>query len=209
MEKNDTGIPHSATDYLCVSSEDNTEILYNIILDRRFATVDAKAKDFIEWLENSKDYFFGVNAQSTYFQWVEIIWAKFGKWGEYWREYNDFCAASGPQSVTLETLACIQSELSAQTGSGRIAQITIQNARNYFAESSCMLMAETKLSIYAKVSYDILKINKATVRIDNRKRFMQNQRDKYEGLMEVMRANVGYLERIWKKWPSKTKDAHY
>jgi hypothetical protein len=79
--------------------------------------------------------------------------------------------------------------------------------REYLEETNCMGMAEAKLRIYELVAYDTLKINKAVVRKDNRKKFMKKQRTKYGDVLNLMRINLGYMERIWKKWPSKTKDA--
>jgi hypothetical protein len=36
---------------------------------------------------------------------------------------------------------------------------------------------------------------------------MQEERTKYDKLLEIVMVNVWFLERIWKKWPSKTKSA--
>ena len=83
-----------------------------------------------------------------------------------------------------------------------------ENALDYLSDTSCIGLAEKKLWIYETVAYDILKINKAIVRKDNRKTFMQWQRSRYDNLLDAMRVNVGYLERIWKKWTSKTKNAY-
>jgi len=49
-EKNESGIASLATDYLCISSDNDEEILYNIILDKKFRVVDEKVDDYMGWL---------------------------------------------------------------------------------------------------------------------------------------------------------------
>lgn len=200
--KNEAWITAAASDYLCVSSSKDEEILYNLILDKRFSEVDTDAYAFLRWITDSKDYFFGEDAQASYFQWVEIINLKFWNNGEYWKRYKDFCTASGEDSVIRETFSCLSSMAEAE-----VVRSSSDTIREYLEETNCMGMAEAKLRIYELVAYDTLKINKAVVRKDNRKKFMKKQRTKYGDVLNLMRINLGYMERIWKKWPSKTKDA--
>lgn len=202
-EKNKNGIAHLTTDYLCISSDNDEEILYNIILDKKFGLVDKKVDDYMKWLSSSKNYYFWKEKKSSFFQWVDIIGLKFGRFWEYWQEYNIVCDVARTDWVFQETLACMD----AVDGDG-ITRLVTERAGAFFEWSSCIQMAEKNLSIHELVAYDLMKVNKAAIRRDNRKRFMQNQRDKFENLLSLMRINVWYMERIWKKWPSKTKDAH-
>ena len=203
-EKNDSGTAYTATDYLCTSSENDEEILYNIILDKKFGVVDKKIDDYISWLAASKNYYFWAEKRSSFFQWVDIIGLKFGRFWEYWQEYNAICDVSQPNGILSETLAC----LDAEDGDDNVTRTSLENATTFFEWSSCIQLAERNLSIHELVAYDLMKVNKAAIRRDNRTIFMQVQRDKYENLLNLMRVNDWYLERIWKKWPSKTRDVY-
>jgi hypothetical protein len=47
------------------------------------------------------------------------------------------------------------------------------------------------------------------IRKDNKKEFFQVRRSAYDNLLNIIMINMGYLERMWHKWPSKTKDNIY
>jgi hypothetical protein len=57
-ENNKHGIPSLSIDYLCVFSDNDEEILYNIILDKKFGVTDKKIDDYMKWLSSSKNYYF-------------------------------------------------------------------------------------------------------------------------------------------------------
>lgn len=205
IQKNNAWQPHVSTDYLCISSENDEAILYSIILDQEFREVDDDIYIFLEWLEESKSYFFWIDSNASYFQWVDIIGSKFWRHWEYWSRYDKICNAGWEKSINTQVLQCLGAE---DADEPSLATVTTDNAVDYLSDSSCMSLAVKKLWIYEKVGYDILKINKAYIRKDNRKTFMQWQRTRYNNLLEWMRINVGYLERIWKKWTSKTKNVY-
>ena len=48
-------------------------------------------------------------------------------------------------------------------------------------------------------------MNKQQVLRDEKKLYEQENRTKYDGLLDIMMVNMWYFERIWQKWPSKTK----
>ncbi len=200
-QKNNFGQPLAVTDYLCVQSVNNEEILYNIILDQEFKKVDEEVMEFLNFLSESKNYFFWTAARASYFQWVDLIWVKFKKYWEFWEKYNAICDASRPDSISLQVLECMQTEETIQT------RVQTENAKEFLSASTCIWLAERKLLVFETVAYDVLKANKAYIRKDNRKRFMQSQRSSYNNLVESMRINITYMQRIWKKWTSKTKNA--
>lgn len=72
-----------------------------------------------------------------------------------------------------------------------------------------MKLALVKLSIARQTAYDVLKMNKHQVRNDIQMEFQQYQRESYNTLIELMQITLAYIERIWKKWPSKTRNAYY
>ena len=78
---------------------------------------------------------------------------------------------------------------------------------DYFDEQNCQRLVQTKLEVYKQVSYDILKLNKSEVLNNSTTLVTQDQRTKYDSIIDLFMINLWYLERIWKKWPSKTKNA--
>lgn len=69
-------------------------------------------------------------------------------------------------------------------------------------------MYKDKLRIYENVAINVLKLNKLSIRKDNKKTYQQENRWNYEKLIDLVNINIWYMERIWKKWPSKTKYPH-
>jgi hypothetical protein len=44
------------------------------------------------------------------------------------------------------------------------------------------------------------------IRKDDKKEYFQERRSAYDKVLDLIMVNLGYIERIWKKWPSKIKD---
>jgi len=110
----------------------------------------------------------------------------------------ELCTVANEKSVVNKAIKCLTNQY-----------LPIDEVNSYFVETDCRKLVITKLEINKQVSYDILKLNKHQVRNDNKKLFRQDQRTKYDKLLEAIMVNLGFLERIWKKWPSKTKDAEW
>jgi hypothetical protein len=49
-------------------------------------------------------------------------------------------------------------------------------------------------------------LNKLQVSKDEKKLYVQEERMKYDTLLTKFMVNIGYVERIWAKWPSKIKN---
>jgi hypothetical protein len=71
-----------------------------------------------------------------------------------------------------------------------------------------MVLAETKLNVYKQVAFDILILNKMYIRKDSMKKYVIEERKKYNILLDIMMVNIGYIERILSKWPSKIKNPY-
>jgi hypothetical protein len=71
-----------------------------------------------------------------------------------------------------------------------------------------MDLTRVKLSLYKQVAFDIIKLNKQQVRKDALKKYFIQQRTKYDKLLDVMMVNLGYMQRILAKWPSKLKKTY-
>jgi len=168
------------------------EIAYQVILDEKFSIVDDNVNIYLIALENNKSKYFWPDAESNYIEAVDEIESKFSIYWEFWKQYNNFCWIE----IIKEYQSCNKWETS------------ITKSSKFFDKSTCMLLAETKLHIYRQVSYDILMLNKLRVREDSAKEHLQQERIKYDELLDSMMINSWYMERISKKWPSKLKNTH-
>ena len=178
-------------EFVCIEGT-KEEIIFQIVLDDKFTEIDEEVDIYLTQLELDKDKYFGPNADSNYIIASDTIEQKFAIWWEYWWKYNTFCWVD----LIQEVQNCQDWEVSNIVASG------------YFRKSTCMNLATLKLNIYRQVAYDILMFNKESVREDLAKDYTQKQRTKYSELMQIIRINVWYMERISKKWPSKLKNTH-
>jgi len=195
MEANKNWNRRSIENPICINSKNIVEIAGQIILDKEFKTQDKKIENYISMLEENKDYYFWKNSSENFLKAIDDIEAKFSLTWEYWKAYLDLCNPSKPNSILTQTINCF---------SGEIAN---KEAKKYFLEdTSCVALAMTKLEIYKQVTYDILKLNKNQVKKDEIKKYTQSQRTKYDKLLDIIMINIWYMERLWKKWPSKTKN---
>lgn len=192
-----TNWPRGITEFVCISSRNNWKIMAQIILDKEFKKIDKKIDSYLSFLEKNKDYYFWEKQQEPFLKAIDDMWKKFSMEWEYWKEYLKFCRPDEENSVLQQTLWCFWWVISADTW------------KDFFMETDCKKLVATKLEVSKQVANDILKLNKLQVKKDSSKKFMQKQRTKYDKLLEIMMINIGYIERIWKKWPSKTKDAFW
>jgi len=193
--------PLAIDDYICIQSWSKEEITYQIVLDREFTKIDDDIWKFLEGLEEAKDYYFWKNAISNFLEGVNDISNKFWKHWFYWIKYKNLCSVKdidwtvNDESIQSLAFTCLWWSVS-----------TIKS-KGSFKASDCMWLAEVKLELYEDVAYDILRLNKHQVRKDEKKLFIQNEREKYDMLVEVFMVNIWYVERIWRKWPSVTPEA--
>lgn len=188
---------------ICIESQDEYQIMFQLVLDYRMrekdapAAIDSQVYKYLKSLQKYKDYFFGKDYQEPFTKAVDEIESVFGKYGEFGKKYTDACSATALNGVLLQTLQCFEDQ-----------QVPISDSLDAFLwETTCQNLITTKLEIYRQVAYDILQLNKWQVKKDEDKLYMQQERWSYDKLLEIMMINLWYLERIWKKWPSKTKSA--
>ncbi len=192
-----TGSPESIEDFVCLQSTNKEEIVYQVILDKEFTKVDEKIENYLSNLETDKSKYFWSTRESNFLSWVQEIYDDLWKNWKYYQMYRDKCSLSKEdQSILLKTVSCLGWDTS------------INYSRNSFVDSTCMSFAEAKLNVYKDVAVDILKYNKKIVREDDRKTYEKKQRTKYDEVLDLFRINLWYVERIWKKWPSKTKSPY-
>ena len=177
--------------FMCIEWS-REEIIYQIILDEKFSEIDDEIDWYLTNLEEQKNKYFWPSAISNYIEAVDEIESKFAIWWEYWKQYNAVC--------WIELIKEVQSCQDWTTSN--------INAKDYFKNTQCMNLVKLKLHIYRQVSYDILMLNKLNVRQDSAKEHMQEERIKYDEILDSMMINSWYMERISKKWPSKLLNTH-
>lgn len=190
---NAQGKPRTISDFTCINGT-KEEVTYQIILDDTFSQIDTEVEQYLWELEANKSQYFWENKEADYIEWIEEITRIFDIHGKYGKKYAQACGIT----LISEVQQCSQEQSVSNTGVPKYLK------RN----SACMSLAQTKLAIYKKVSFNILALNKLQIRKDEHKLYVQKERGKYDKLIDSIMVNIGYLERMWAKWPSKTKDAH-
>lgn len=185
--------PRSIEDFVCISSSNKYEIMPQIVLDKEFKKIDKDVEKYLKRLEDNKSEFFWQEAQKSLVEGIDEVEAKFGIYTDdgFWKKYMELCWTW----IVAKTVDCFW----------WVPNIDIEW---YFKEETCKSLVLTKLEVFKAVSYDILKLNKGQVDKDEKKKNVQKRREKYDKLLEIIMVNVWYMERIWKKWPSKTKNPH-
>jgi len=176
----------------------NEYVLYQIILDKKFKEIDKKIEDWLTTLEEQKSYYFWPEKQANYVEGVDDI-EKF-LWDDwvYEMEYHNLCSWAWEWTIISEVVSCMND------------WNTVVSLANDFLwdGSNCVKLYKTKLVFYRELAYNTLKTNKQKVATDSHKLFTQEQRKKYDNLLDMIMVNIWYIERIWKKWPTKTKNAN-
>lgn len=192
--------PREIEDFICtsVNRENKFEVVSQVILDVEFKKIDREVEMYIEFLEKNKNYYFWPNAQKTYVEAVDDIYDKFDTLGYFGRRYNAWCSPKlpdGQSAIVQETLACMK------------GQSPAWEIKDFFNNSLCENLVATKLDIYKQVAFDVLKLNKAQIKNDTYKSVMQDQRGKYDRLIDLINVNLNFIERIWARVPYLVKDA--
>lgn len=177
-------------DFLCIAWS-KERVAYQILLDERFNEIDEKIEEHIWKLEEQKWFYFWKNKSENYIDAVQNILNIYNTDWEFGKLYYSVCSWLSKE-VIKELWDAVQ----------------IKNAAEFYSVESttCTQLADQKLAIYKQVSYDILLLNKLQVSKDEKKTYVQQERTKYDGLLSKFMVNIWYVERIWAKWPSKTKN---
>jgi len=196
---------HDDDHFVCVNK--NPEIFtYQIILDAKFKEIDDKIEDYISKLEENKWYYFWKDKQKSYLDGINNIANIYNTTWEFWNLYYQAC-----KWLSEEVLGCKEDDSLKEyfwTGS---TSVQIINAGDYYGDNPtfCTKLANQKLTIYKKVSYDVLLLNKLAISQDEKKTYVQEERNKYDVLLSKYMINIWYVERIWAKWPWKIKNTSW
>lgn len=193
---NKSGAPESIEDFVCTASTSAEEIVYQIVLDKKFQEIDKDVEEYISWLAENKDYYFWPKKQEHFYKGLDGIDKKFSlTQGEITKRYLNLCGWNG--LIIKETLSCFDDTTS------------FFESKNFFKETICQDLAYTKVAIAKSVAEKILYHNKIQIRRDTKKEYFQIRRTIYDDLLQTMAINLGYLERMLHKWPSKIRsNAH-
>lgn len=178
------------TDFVCVNWWEE-KVLLQIILDAELKKIDKKVESDLSSMESNKTMFFWPEASWSVLKAIDDIEKKFStSKGSFGEEYMSICN----WWVISKALECRNYE--------KI------NLSPYFEESTCSNLVKTKLNIFKSISYNILTLNKSQVSNDLKKKNTQERRTKYDKLIDLLIVNIWYLERIWRKTPSLTKNTY-
>jgi hypothetical protein len=157
--------------------------------DEHFKGIDEKIEQYLANLNKSKNHCFWKGKKQNFLECINDI-EKF--FNDYSLEYRLTC-----NKILALTIEKSEKE-----------SIPALEAKKFIDskwKNLCTSLYELKIRIYKWVAYDILKDNKHQILKDENKLFTQDQRKKYSDLLDLIRVNLWYIERLWKKWPSKTK----
>ncbi len=186
IDANEKWTTRQIEDFLCINWS-KEKILYQIILDLEFKEIDDQIDVYLTELEESKNYYFWTEKQDSFIWWINEIESRFAVNGKYWREFNTICNLTIIEKVQLY----------------QWWETSTHNAKDFFEDTKCMDLVKTKLYVSKQVAYNILALNKQQILKDEQKKYVQQERTKYDKLLEAFMINLGYLERIFHKWPSK------
>ena len=193
VQANEDGSARSIDDFVCIEQKGWWEdMLLQIILDEKFKEVDLEAEKYLAKLERDKEAYFGNEPQANFLTAIDDITANFSEYWEYWQEYHKICN----ETIREELFTCI----------GTVSNTWTYPFLDKDNNGKCESLVETKLNIYRQVAYNILKINRLSIRKDDRKEYVIQQRDKYGSVMQLMLNILWYLERIVNGWPTKSKN---
>lgn len=173
--------------------DDLNNDLFQDALSENFEKIDTKIINYLNNLNKAKNHCFWKDRSQNFIECVNDIEKNLNIYSDYANEYSNAC-----DIILKDTIdKTIDKSISALDAKKYIDQKT--------GISLCENIYNLKLQIYKSTAYDILKMNKYNVLKDENKLFIQNQRTKYDKVLDLFRINLWYIERMWKKWPSKTK----
>ncbi len=182
-------------------STDNSDwILDNIFqesINNNFKPIDDRIERYLTNLNDSKNYCFWKDKQMNFTECVDYIEKIFSINSDEFVLWED-----GYSEACKKSLAETIEQTEDKTIASKDTKTILNKNWNW---RTCRDLYLFKLNIYKSVAYDILKMNKYSILKDEHKKYSKENRKRYDDLLDLIRVNIGYIERLWKKWPSKTK----
>jgi len=161
-------------------------------IDKNFKPIDKKIETYFKNLYSGKGYCFWVNKVHNFIDCTNDIFQLFSINWEFANSYRNACILSLWETIKKQKTKSIAWKDASE----------LLGSENW---ELCSNLYEFKLFIYQSTAIDILKKNKYAINKNEHKLFTKQNRIKYDTLLDLIRINLGYIERMWKKWPSKTK----
>ena len=187
--------PRVIEDFICIQWSPE-KVAYQIILDDKFKELDKELDIYLKALEDSKGYYFGADKKENYIEATNDIEKYIWRYGYFETQYKNLCKNTGEESIINEVLKCFDDDT------------TVDKSHEFLRWWDCEKIYRTKLAISRDAAYNTLKLNKQQISKDSHKVFAQQLREQFDELLDILRVNIGYIERIWMKWPSKTRIVH-
>ncbi len=170
----------SISDFICLNSTNEVEVVLQILLDEKFKEIDIELSDYIDNLDKEKLY-----SEED----LDGVVSSFSVYWVYRNEYASLCKEGILQSYT---------ECS--------SNVWLKSVREFLWWENgglCIQLVNRKMEAYRAILYTVLKLNKSRVRKEARKSYATAQRERYTRLINTMAMVLLYLEKIWKVWNEK------
>ncbi len=182
-------------DFVCLQAPPEKRVA-QIAMDLNFREIDEEMDIYLEELSSQKDKYFWA-WELNYFDWVNDIRDKAR---EFKNSYLEACVTSYE-----ETIECTNNF--AYSNPDEQQSVSIESAIDFLGTwGSCWRLANVKTDIFIEVAYNTLLLNQQQVQSDTQKLYEQETRTKYNKIIDLFMINLWYLERIWQKTPSLTRN---
>lgn len=176
---NQNGNPRSITDFECLPSQNNDDILTQIIIDEKFKEVETQALAYLNALQNDTEL-----AATEPIKIADDITNNFWAEGVFFKQFSQICNTQ----VLADRNEC--------TG-GKTPNLIASNLlASYTQKNECMNLAKQQLNIWTDVAYRITKTNRTQISSDSHQQYVSEERTKYEEVMTLLRQILGNIERV-------------
>lgn len=176
---NQNGTSESIEEFVCPPTRDRSKILDQVILSTKFQEIDTEVLLFLDELRNNKQRILDEpNAV------IDDVWYYLSKGGYYYRQYQQVCNSW----LLAERLRCTN-EIP------NVVWALYLDGWNYDGRP-CMSLVETKTIAHNWVANNIILMSKWEVQNDTKQLFRQEERERYNLLMDLIRVILGQLERL-------------
>jgi hypothetical protein len=166
-------------------------------MDINFREIDAKMDIYLEELLTQKDKYFWANSDLDYYDWLTDIRIKSR---EFKSQFLQACKTSFE-----ETVECTNNF--SYSNPDETQSVSVDSAIDFLWEWwNCYKLAQIKIDIFLNVSYNTLLLNQQQVQNDTQTIYEQETRTKYNKILDLFMINLWYIERIWQKTPSLTRN---
>ncbi len=186
---------YKSLDFMCIQTKQELQ-LFQIVLDDHFKKIDKEIKEELNFLDTNKDYYFRDKEDTpSFLDWINDIEDNFWVYWKYYEKYRKACF----NGINKDFAACVW-EIP-KKWSDAISFETMVHSY----DDICFWLAKTKLEIYKNLAFELLILDKISLRKDNRIWFSQDLRKAYSSLARLMDININLLEKILFKWTIRIK----